>query len=417
MFKIEKLKYIYKRLDVDNYKYRWDQDGELIVSSELLTSNCETLDIGELLPRARSGHKAFFYAGAFYIYGGYKKGEDNTLKDAWRYYPLMHHWEKVEPGTEIPSENLSCASTQVRDKLYQFGGSGATFGYTNSCKLYEVDLESLSFTLIKLASEVSICPTPGYGHSLTYSGENKCLYLCCGTDGRAYEKRIFKFSLSENEWSVMNPDKQCVTPRYRQESFVWREGWYIMGGGMVFKSFDMTCMHRFCFNSEKWEIMPILPDTTHGYPAERRGFASILYRNRLYIIGGSLINPESNEFHLVIDEGLWYIDLEWMTWRIVKGCKLPTPVDFFAAAVEDNGKIIIHGGRDDLAKNVRTPETFILWVDVPPLVELCWEKIKIWEKEKFLTLPLSQLMAFGLPRTIAMKVSQFAESCKEKQRC
>ena len=415
MFKIEKLEYIYKRSLVDEFKYKCREDGELIVSSKRLTSNCELLDNGELLPRSRSGHKAFFHAGAFFIYGGYKKGEDNTLRDVWRYYPLMHLWEKIDPCTEIPTENLSCASTLVGEKMYLFGGSGADFGHTNSRKLYQVDLETLSFSEIRYKNKDGIFPTPGYGYSLTHSMENKCLYLCCGIDGRVYEKRNFKFDLTEHTWSVMKPDNQSVTQRYRQEDFVWRQAWYVIGGGINLKCFDMTCMYKFCFSSEKWQIIPVLPDPVHGYPAERRGFASIPYKDRMYILGGSLIIQRTIKCKLVEDVGLWYIDLIEMCWVLVQGCKMPKCVDFFAYAWEDNGKVIINGGRDDLDKNTRTSETYILWLDVPPLVDLCWEKIKIWEKESFLTLPLPQLLAHGLPRNIAMKVTQFTTSCESTE--
>ena len=411
MFKIEKLQLIYRLSEVQKYNYKCSKAGNLIVVSENLTSNCEALDNGELLPLARSGHKAFFYLGAFYIYGGYRFQLSNTLVDAWRYYPLMHHWESVTPGTQIPPENLSCASTQVGDKMYLFGGSGADFGESNSNKLYVIELNSLSFSKVQLASKGNICPSPGYGHSITYSQEKQCLYLCCGIDGRSYEGKVFKFSLRDRRWALMPPDKQSVTPRYRQESFVWEQGWYILGGSIDRHCYDMTCMHMFSFNSEKWEMMPVLPNSAQGYPSERRGFASVLYRDRLYVFGGSGFNTNDFNCHLVEDPGLWYIDLPAMRWSLVKECKLPTPIDFFAFALGDNGKVIIHGGRDDLIYNRRTPETFTLWLDVPPLVDLCWEKIKIWEKEGFLSLPLSQLMAYGIPRSIAMQITHFAQSC------
>ena len=411
MFKIEKLQLIYRVSEVEKYNYKCSKAGNLTVVSERLTATCEKLDNGELLPLARSGHKAFFYLGAFYIYGGYRSNLSKTLVDAWRYYPLLHQWESLVPGTRIPKKNLSCASTQVGDKMYLFGGSGANFGYSNSNKLYIIDLNSLSFSHIQLASKRDICPTPGYGHSLTYSQEQQCLYLCCGIDGRSYETQVFKFSLQDRRWMVMPPDKQCVTPRYRQESFVWEQGWYILGGAIDRRCYDMTCMHKFCLNSEKWEIIPVLPDPTQGYPSKRRGFACVIYRDRLYVFGGSGFNTSDYNCHLVEDSGLWYIHLPDMRWSLIEGCKLSRPIDFFAVALDDSGKLIIHGGRENLIYNRRTPETFILWLDVPPLVDLCWEKIKIWEKEGFLSLSLPQLLAHGLPRSIAKQVAQFAQSC------
>ena len=411
MFKIQKLQLIYRVPDVQKFNFKCSKAGKLTVVSEKLTAACEKLDNGELIPLARSGHKAFFYLGAFYIFGGYRSDLPNTLVDIWRYYPLMHVWESVTPGTQIPAENLSSASTQFGDKMYLFGGSGADFGESNSNKLYLIDLKTLSFSPIELASEGDFCPTPGYGHSLTYCQEKQCLYLCCGIDGHSYEVKVFKFNLRERRWIVMPPDKQCVTPRYRQESFVWEQGWYLLGGSIDRRCHDMTCMHKFCFNSEKWEMMPLLPDPAHGYPSQRRGFASVRYRDRLYIFGGSGFSSNNYLCHLVEDSGLWHIDLPTMRWSLIQGCKPPRPVDFFAVALDDSGKVIIHGGRKDLTYNKRTPESYILWLDVPPLVDLCWENIRIWEKEGFLSLPLSQLMALGLPRSVAMQVTQFVQSC------
>ena len=409
MFKFVKLDPIFRRKDVDKL-HRSSHSSGLVVSSGVLTAQVERQNQGLLLPVARSGHRAFFHAGVFYIIGGYQRTE-TTLTDVWQYHPLMHHWERVQMPAAVPPENLSCASVVLPDKVFQFGGSGADFGGSNSDKLLLWDLQSLVFSEVECEGDKRSSPRGGYGGSLTYSELSQCLYLCCGTNGALYHTNVHKFTLSDNTWSILPADKNSPSPRYRQECFVWRESWFIIGGSFIRTCQDMSSMHRLSFATEKWEQVKIGHCPLQGYPVPRRGFGSVVYRDRLYIFGGSHFLHSGFYGDLVEDTGLWYIDLVSMRWNLIGHCTLPKPVDFFAIAVDGYGKVLLNGGRDDLENNRRTPQTFVVWVDVPPLIELCWEKIKVWENESFLKLPLPQLMSNGIPRKLADQIQQFHQSC------
>lgn len=74
---------------------------------------------------------------------------------------------------------------------------------------------------------------------------------------------------------------------------------------------------------------------------------------------------------------------------------MPEPAYFHCAAVTPAGCMYIHGGVVNIHENKRTGSLFKIWLTVPSLLELCWEKL-IKAFPHLTSLPTMQLLNLGL---------------------
>lgn len=110
------------------------------------------------------------------------------------------------------------------------------------------------------------------------------------------------------------------------------------------------------------------------HPGRRRCHDLVQIKNFVYIIGGYKKK--------YIYDDLWILNLENLQWKKVPQT-MPLPVYFHSASVSVHGEMIIFGGVTKSNHSERTNELFSIWLNLPPLKEICWLAVlKLMENNK-----------------------------------
>ncbi|KAL7979841.1 hypothetical protein Chor_008179 [Crotalus horridus] len=177
------------------------------------------------------------------------------------------------------------------------------------------------------------------------------LYVFGGTTGYIYSTDLHKLDLNTKEWTQLKPNNlHCDMPEERSAGP----------------------------KSAVWELS--------YYPAARRCHSCVQIKNDVFVCGG--YNGE------VILGDIWRLSLQTFQW-VKLPALMPEPVYFHCAAVTPAGCMYVHGGVVDIHRNRRTGSLFKMWLVVPSLLELCWEKLLIFYPH-LANLSRSQLLHLGL---------------------
>ncbi|XP_053718677.1 host cell factor 2 isoform X1 [Synchiropus splendidus] len=250
-----------------------------------------------VIPRSRHGHRAVAIRELIIVFGG---GNEGIAEDLHVYNTVSKQWFLPAVRGDIPpgcaSHGFVCEGTRI----LVFGGMVEFGKYTNN--LYE--LQASRWLWKKLKPRVprnGSPPCPRIGHSFTLAG-NKC-YL---------------FGGMAND----SDDPNGNIPRYMADFF---ELELQSGSG-----------------ARAWNI----PDTKGGGPSARESHTAVAYTNagspKLYIFGGM-------QGHRLND--MWQLDLDTMVWSLpnIQG-STPTARSLHSATVIGN-RMFIFGGW------IRAPES------------------------------------------------------------
>ncbi|XP_069485702.1 kelch domain-containing protein 10 isoform X3 [Ambystoma mexicanum] len=125
-------------------------------------------------------------------------------------------------------------------------------------------------------------------------------------------------------------------------------------------------IHAYNLETNVWEDIATKPHNKIGFPAARRCHSCVQIKNDVFICGGY------NGDEILGD--LWKLSLQTFQW-VKLPAKMPEPAYFHCAAVTPAGCMYIHGGVVNIQENKRTGSLFKIWLVVPSLLELCWEKL------------------------------------------
>jgi N-acetylneuraminic acid mutarotase len=160
------------------------------------------------LPEARCGHTAATIDDKIWIFGGrvkVKKGSSlfsgsgvAYTNDLYCYDPVMNEWRRYEARGIGPSGRAMHSATAVGRKIYFFGGansSGSRRDTSAFCDLYELDIDTMTWSECEVKGTP---PTPCYGHSAVFIGNNKILFF----GGKAYNvlNTLTLLDLNKMEW-------------------------------------------------------------------------------------------------------------------------------------------------------------------------------------------------------------------------
>jgi len=178
------------------------------------TFESETLTWTQLEPQGtppdrRCGHSASVIDGKIWIFGGRVKVKKSGFfdtegtgvqyrNDLHCYDPTMNEWYRYEPRGIGPSGRALHTAVVVGRKIYIFGGANSSGNRTDSsgfCDLYELDIDTMSWTECETHNTP---PSPCYGHSGTYIGDNKILYF--GGQGYKTHNQIHILDLKTLSW-------------------------------------------------------------------------------------------------------------------------------------------------------------------------------------------------------------------------
>jgi len=146
--------------------------------------------------------------GKIWIFGGRGKAK---LSDSWFagtslvytndlhcYDPATNEWLRYEPRGIGPSGRALHTATAVGRKMYIFGGANSTGSRNDTsgfCDLYELDIDTMCWTECETKNTP---PSPCYGHSATYIGDNKILFF--GGKGYKVLNDIHILDVLAKEW-------------------------------------------------------------------------------------------------------------------------------------------------------------------------------------------------------------------------
>lgn len=100
----------------------------------------------------------------------------------------------------------------------------------------------------------------------------------------------------------------------------------------------------------------------------------------------------------VILGDIWKLNLQTFQW-VKLPATMPEPVYFHCAAVTPAGCMYIHGGVVNIHENKRTGSLFKIWLVVPSLLELAWEKL-LAAFPNLANLSRTQLLHLGLTQEL-----------------
>ncbi|NWR95798.1 KLD10 protein, partial [Furnarius figulus] len=270
------------------------------------------------------------------------------------------------------------------NNLLVFGGTGIPFGESNGNDVHVCNVKYKRWALLSCRGKK---PNRIYGQAMAII--NGCLYVFGGTTGYIYSTDLHKLDLNTREWIQLKPNNMsCDMPeeRYRHEIAHDGQRIYILGGGTSWTAYSLDKIHAYNLETNTWEEIATKPHDKVGFPAARRCHSCVQIKNDVFVCGG--YNGE------VILGDVWKLNLQTFQW-VKLPAAMPEPVYFHCAAVTPAGCMYVHGGVVNIHENKRTGSLFKMWLVVPSLLELSWEKL-LEHFPQLATLSRPQLLHLGL---------------------
>ncbi|XP_072418968.1 kelch domain-containing protein 10 isoform X4 [Chiloscyllium punctatum] len=331
-------------------------------------------------PPARSGHRCVADNSSLYVFGGYNPdfeesggpgNEDYPLfRELWRYHFASGTWQQV--GTEgfMPRELASMSVVLHGHNLLVFGGTGVPFGESSGNDVHVCNVNYKRWALLNCRGKK---PNRIYGQAMVII--NGYLYIFGGTTGYVYNTDLHRLDLTAREWIQLKPNNPpsdlpeeratCIF-RYRHEIAHDGQRIYILGGGTSWTTYPLDKIHAYNLETNTWEEIQTKPQDRTGFPAARRCHSCVQIGHDVYVCGG--YNGE------VILGDLWKLNLQTFQWTRLPA-EMPEPAYFHCAAVTPAGCMYVHGGVVNIHENKRTDSLYKIWLVVPSLFELCWERL------------------------------------------
>uniref|UniRef100_A0A8D0B5A2 Kelch domain-containing protein 10 n=1 Tax=Sander lucioperca TaxID=283035 RepID=A0A8D0B5A2_SANLU len=349
-------------------------------------------------PPARSGHRCVADNTNLYVFGGYNPDYDESggsenedyplFRELWRYHFATGCWQQIQTEGYMPTELASMSAVLHGNNLLVFGGTGIPFGENNGNDVHVCNVKYKRWSLLNCRGKK---PNRIYGQAMVII--NGFLYVFGGTTGYIYSTDLHRLDLTTREWIHLkpnNPPDDLPEERYRHEIAHDGQRIYILGGGTSWTSYPLDKIHAYNLETNSWEELTTKPHDKIGYPAPRRCHSCVQIRNDVFICGG--YNGE------LILADLWKINLQTFQWSKLPAM-MPEPAYFHCAAVTPAGCMYIHGGVVNIHENKRTGSLFKIWLGVPSLLELCWEKL-LKAFPHLTSIPTMQLLNLGLTQEL-----------------
>ncbi|NXR96176.1 KLD10 protein, partial [Hypocryptadius cinnamomeus] len=257
------------------------------------------------------------------------------------------------------------------NNLLVFGGTGIPFGESNGNDVHVCNVKYKRWALLSCRGKK---PNRIYGQAMAII--NGCLYVFGGTTGYIYSTDLHKLDLNTREWIQLKPNNMsCDMPeeRYRHEIAHDGQRIYILGGGTSWTAYSLDKIHAYNLETNTWEEITTKPHEKVGFPAARRCHSCVQIKNgKIY---------------------LWKIAQSCFSWLCNSCPPFPTQA----------GCMYVHGGVVNIHENKRTGSLFKMWLVVPSLLELCWEKL-LESFPHLATLSRSQLLHLGLTQGLVERL-------------
>uniref|UniRef100_A0A8C5TBH4 Kelch domain-containing protein 10 n=1 Tax=Malurus cyaneus samueli TaxID=2593467 RepID=A0A8C5TBH4_9PASS len=346
-------------------------------------------------PPARSGHRCVADNSNLYVFGGYNPDYDESggsenedyplFRELWRYNFATDTWHQMGTEGYMPRELLFNTATTS-----WFWGTGIPFGESNGTTSTCCNVKYKRWALLSAVGspEPKLFSSPHQSCCLHKAMAiiNGCLYVFGGTTGYIYSTDLHKLDLNTREWIQLKPNNMsCDMPEERHEIASRSQRIYL------------ELHHPGAARARKSHIAPFSLQI-HAYNLETNTWEEITTKPHEKIGAIFLLKVGFN----VILGDVWKLNLQTFQW-VKLPAVMPEPVYFHCAAVTPAGCMYVHGGVVNIHENKRTGSLFKMWLVVPSLLELCWEKL-LESFPHLATLSRSQLLHLGLTQGLVERL-------------
>ncbi|MCM3701084.1 kelch-like protein [Paenibacillus macerans] len=282
------------------------------------------------LPEPRTAHSSAVYKGEIYVFGGTKDSRiafsGTKTNTTYKYDPLTDTWTKK---ANMPTTRAASTAAVVGDKIYVIGG------YHNvNNKLVRTNVVEIYDPLTDTWTKGVNVPVAN-SWSTSVSIDN-LIYVFGGTDDDSkYEKSVYVYNTINNTWS-----KKKETP-FTFPASVDQINGKIYATGTT--NGTDTFIYEYDPVNDSWNIV------TQVSP--RKGAALIAYNNKLYLLGGYLIDNDDSPVDLAE-----VYDLK--TNQVSEFTKLTFPRWQHSSVIVDNNLFVIGGTTGDILGILKTVEMY-----------------------------------------------------------
>ena len=247
----------------------------------------------------------------------------------------MNLWEEIRTASQHPSRRSYHSAVMWNDKMIIYGGQDLREGPQGGLWRIEIgQFDQGDWEELKTQDFGPLCR-----HSAIVKDDS--MYVFGGTNGSQDFNRTLVFNLKTLSCRVINAEnKSCPPTLDSHTANLYEDGtaaWMVVFGGFTVGERSSN-VYTLNLTSEKWK----LAQTSKG-PEGRSNHSSILYKDHLYIFGGT--NEEGEKL-----SDLWKLDLRTYHWDEVKGLgDIPSGRSGHSAALYKD-LMIIFGGMKDITK-------------------------------------------------------------------
>ena len=123
-----------------------------------------------------------------------------------------------------------------------------------------------------------------------------------------------------------------------------------------------SIIYRRCLPSEDWEI--VTPGPPSGpWPAPRYGHSSVLYKDAMFVYGGTIISYGKEGVRNEITNQLWRLNLTSMTWTYIPSSNNTLPSTGHVTEIVPGGRMLVFFGQSKDQANLLHPKEYLIESD------------------------------------------------------
>ncbi|XP_014272328.1 uncharacterized protein [Halyomorpha halys] len=180
-------------------------------------------------------------------------------------------------------------------------------------------------------------PSSRFKHSVTLNGSH--LYLLAGRNGNIPLKDLWRYSLCEGVWELLEPSGERPPCLQEHTAVSYKDSIYVFGGEIGFSACNEAPLWVYNIKNNSWKKVRSCKAAT--VPKGRRGHTALVHRSTMIIYGGYQdLRGSSSE--------LWVFHFESESWHLISNGKSSAPARHKHSMVIHDGSIWIYGGMTDL---------------------------------------------------------------------
>ncbi|OQV25786.1 Kelch domain-containing protein 10 [Hypsibius exemplaris] len=327
-------------------------------------------------PQPRSGHRIAADEGNLYSFGGYnpagRQREGSLYRELWKFNLATKRWTLLKHGDSCPEETASHSMLLMGSSLLVAFGTGFPFGEKCSNQLHVYHIPSAKWQTVTCGGDM---PSPRYGQSMTL--KDGSVFVMGGTTGFNYNMKVYRLNFETLHWEDTSPSTsvfpgqdgdETPAPRYRHEVATSGNWLYVLGGGTAQICFNFEVVPSYNTQTKKWANMTAQPCPRTGqFPPARKFHAAVQHANFAYMFGGF-------DGDAIMFNDIWRLDLSNLQWTKMWQT-LPQEIYFHTATTTPAGCMYVFGGVTTANGATRSNHVFKMWLTMPTLQELVWDRI------------------------------------------